>query len=112
MTSMPYGGVINWGATGNRSVHDPAVHHGYRHMVAWSVHLGSYGPYIEAECAKAKAAGAPKDALYLSGTDWGTEPREWSTFSGLREKKPDTAADIEKYVAAMEKLEQERKGKR
>jgi hypothetical protein len=30
--SMPYGGVINWSLPKNKSVHNRAVHHGYRHM--------------------------------------------------------------------------------
>lgn len=87
-------------------MHQPSVHKGYRHMVAWGVHLGSFAGYIESACAKAAKAGAPKDALYLSGTEWSTEPRVWQTMTGLRETNPELASDVERYVNAMLQKEQ------
>lgn len=104
--SMPYGGVINWALPRGRSVHDPAVHHGYRHIVAWGVHLGSHAYFIEAQCAKAKEAGAPMDALYLSGSDYVPDrPREWQTFEGLKETNPRLWEQMNTYIDAMKKLE-------
>lgn len=101
---LPYGGVINWALPGGKSVHSPSVHHGYRHIVAWGVHLGSHAYYIEMQCAKAKEQGAPLDAIYLGGTEWGpAEERVWHTFSEI--KRPENTQAIGEYVEAMIKME-------
>jgi len=115
MISMPYGGVINWTLPGNKSVHDFSVHQGYRHMVAWAVHMGSYAYYIEIKCAQAKEMGAPLDALFLSGADWEPmEKRKWETFAELKANRTDFTGlmmveAMEKYVRAIERLESDKK---
>lgn len=111
--NVPYGGVINWALANGKSVHDPSVHHGYRHIVAWSVHMGSYAYYIELQCQKAKDDGAPKDAIYLrTGAPHTNTEGVWRTFSGLQDGNPNLATEITWYVEAMEKMEEERKGAR
>lgn len=114
MTSMPYGGVVNWRLSNGKSVHDFSVHHGYRHIVAWGVHLGSYAYYIELQCEKARDAGAPKDSIYLrtGPPHVEGEGEVWRTFSDLQEGNPHLAPEITKYVKAMEKLEADRKAAR
>jgi hypothetical protein len=115
MTSMPYGGVINWSLPGGKSVHDFSVHHGYRHMVAWGVHLGSFAYYIEIQCARAKEMNAPKDAIYLSGADWEpVEQRTWSTFAELKANRTDIPGRdlvdrMEKYVQKIKRMESDRR---
>lgn len=106
MTTMPYGGVINWSLPNGRSVHHPSVHHGYRHLVAWRVEIGSHAQYIADQCALAREQGAPKNAIYLSGSGHHPEEiREWQTFDGLDERNPDLAERMEKYLLVMEKLQ-------
>lgn len=107
VTGMPYGGVINWMLPKDKSVHQESVHHGYRHIVAWGVRLGSYAYYIEMQCQRAKDDGAPKDAIYLSGINHSPQPRVWHTFDGLRLKNPRAGEEIEEYVKAMVRLEKE-----
>jgi hypothetical protein len=112
MTAMPYGGVINWRLSNSKSVHDLSVHHGYRHLVAWGVHMGSYAYYIELQCQRAQEMGAPEDAIYLSGSEHAPGAREWRTFSDLQQGNPSLAPEITKYVEAIERLEEERKAAR
>lgn len=71
----PYGGTNH--------VTDPAQHHGFLHMVAWAVECGSEAEYIKHRCAKAKAAGAPLDALYESSGPGGVGTGEWVRFSDI-----------------------------
>jgi len=110
MTTMPYGGVINWSLPKRKSVHDPDVHHGYRHIVAWGVDIGSHAFYIAEQCDKARQQDAPKNAIYLSGSGhYSDEVREWQTFDSLYVHNPELAKKIESYLRAMEKLEKRKK---
>lgn len=90
----PYGGAIN-------HVTDPAEHHGYLHMVAWAVEIGSHAEYIKDRCAKAKAAGAPLDTLYERSGPCGVGTGEWVRFSDIDTTSHDVARGfvrIEHYV--------------
>jgi hypothetical protein len=116
MGDFPYGGVINWRMDTKRSVHDPSVHHGYRHMVAWSVWVGSHAYYTEDQCWRAKQEGAPKDAIFMRSPAPHEEeaPREWVTFSSLRTSRTDfdgrqMVEAMEKYVKQIERMEQARR---
>ncbi|MFJ2778234.1 hypothetical protein [Kitasatospora sp. NPDC087315] len=90
----PYGGA-------NQHVTDPAKHHGYLHLVAWSVHLGSYSEYIEGRCAEAKAAGAPADVIYERSGPGGVRTGEWVRFSSIETDTRDRAhsfVSMQEYV--------------
>ncbi|MFI8089131.1 hypothetical protein ACIF9R_12550 [Streptomyces sp. NPDC086080] len=90
----PYGGAIS-------QVTDPAEHHGYLHMVAWAVEIGSHAQYIKDRCAKAKAAGAPLDTLYERSGPCGVGTGEWVRFSDINTTGHDAARGfvrIEQYV--------------
>jgi hypothetical protein len=90
----PYGGAIN-------HVTDPGEHHGYLHMVAWAVEIGSHAEYIKDRCAKAKAAGAPLDTLYERSGPCGVGTGEWVRFSDIDTIGHDAARGfvrIEQYV--------------
>ncbi|KOT47121.1 MULTISPECIES: hypothetical protein [Streptomyces] len=90
----PYGGAIN-------HVTDPTEHHGYLHMVAWAVEIGSHAEYIKVRCAKAKAAGAPLDTLYERSGPCGVGTGEWVRFSDTGTTGHDAArrcVRIEQYV--------------
>lgn len=110
MNNLPYGGVMNWKLPKGKSVHDLSVHHGYRHIVAWGVHMGSFAYYIEMQCAEAKAQEAPMDAIFLGGSEWGPKKeRYWRTYAPLTKSNPALAKEINKYVEAMEKMEERKK---
>ncbi|WP_338675952.1 hypothetical protein V1460_25510 [Streptomyces sp. SCSIO 30461] len=90
----PYGGAIS-------HVTDPAEHHGYLHMVAWAVEIGSHAEYIKDWCAKAKSAGAPLDTLYERSGPCGIGTGEWVRFSDIDTTGHDSARGfvrIEQYV--------------
>ncbi|WP_434598139.1 hypothetical protein [Streptomyces sp. A5-4] len=81
-----YGGSIQWRG-GKQHLADPAVNHGYHHIVAWHILLGSHAYYIIDRCAEAKTAGAPKEVFSFDTIDR-FQPTErkswkhWGTFGG------------------------------
>ena len=95
----PYGGAI-------QHVTDPARNHGYRHLVAFSVDIGSYAAYIIDKCAEAKRENAPEDALYKD-----SKSGEWVTYSSYPQDRKDDPWDsayrIAAYVEALIKYEKE-----
>ncbi|MFE7118527.1 hypothetical protein ACFU99_24230 [Streptomyces sp. NPDC057654] len=98
----PYGGAIS-------HVTDPAEHHGYLHMVAWAVEIGSHAPYIKHRCAEAKAAGAPLDTLYERSGPGGVGTGEWVRFSDRGATGHDAARGfvrIEEYVRELVRYQQ------
>ncbi|MCM2392614.1 hypothetical protein [Streptomyces albipurpureus] len=103
-----YGGSIQW-HDGKRHLADTAVNHGYHHIVAWHILLGSNAYYIIDRCTEAKAAGAPNDVFSFDTIDR-FKPTEhkswkhWSTFGGtgqVREIVEYIVAELDRHTRAL-----------
>ncbi|MFJ7280649.1 hypothetical protein [Kitasatospora sp. NPDC098663] len=96
-----YGGAIQW-RDGKQHLADPAVNHGYHHIVAWHILLGSNAYYIIDRCAEAKTAGAQKDVFSFDTIDRFTPTehkswKRWGTFGGTDQVR----AIVEHIVAGL-----------
>lgn len=87
----------------------PEEHHGFRYVAAYHVGMGATepGPIVDM-CAKAKADGAPLDAVYLTRVSpeqaqQGVRPR-WVTVDEL--SRPASIEMIRLYVDAMTHFEE------
>ncbi|MFJ5071715.1 hypothetical protein ACIQC7_35395 [Kitasatospora sp. NPDC088556] len=94
-----YGGAIQW-CDGKQHLADPAVNHGYHHIVAWHILLGSHAYCIIDRCAEAKTADAQKDAFSFDTIDRFTPTehkswKRWGTFGGA-----DRVRDIVEHIVA------------
>lgn len=103
-----YGGSIQW-RDGTQHLADPAVNHGYHHIVALGILLGSHAYYIIDRCTGAKAAGARKDVFSSDTIDRFTPTererwKPWSTFGGtdqVRDIVENIVAELERHTKAL-----------
>ncbi|MFD7661250.1 hypothetical protein [Streptomyces sp. NPDC059788] len=103
-----YGGSVQW-RDGKQHLADPAVNHGYHHIVAWHILLGSNAYYIIDRCTEAKAVGAPKDVFSFDTIDR-FQPTErkswkhWGTFGGtdqVRNIVENIVAELDHHTKAL-----------
>ncbi|MFI5702657.1 hypothetical protein ACIA78_21750 [Streptomyces xanthochromogenes] len=103
-----YGGAIQW-YDGKRHLADPAVNHGYHHIVAHHILMGSHAYYIIDRCAEAKTAGAQKDVYTFDTIDRFTPTehkdwKRWDTFGGtgqLREIVKHIVEELNRHTKAL-----------
>ncbi|MBK3583342.1 hypothetical protein JHN49_06260 [Streptomyces sp. MBT57] len=103
-----YGDFIQW-CDGQRHLADPAVNHGYHHIVAWHILAGSNAYYITDRCTEARTAGAPKDVFDTTHRFNPTERKSWECWGTfgvtgqVREIVENIVAELDRHTKALAK---------